>query len=384
MRDAILVMNAGSSSLKFALFPVLDDETPILEGKVAGIGRAPVLSGKGIDPTALGPLDPALVHEQIVHRLLTWLQDRPEVGDIKAVGHRVVHGGTEFAQPVLLTPAIITALEDLSPLAPSHQPHNIAAVKAIASWQPDLPQVACFDTGFHRSQPRLTREFAIPREYTDAGVIRYGFHGLSYDYISHTLAGRENTNRMIVAHLGNGASMCAIKDSESVATTMGFSALDGLMMGRRCGAIDPGVILYLQRAKGISAADVETLLYRQSGLLGVSGLSNAMQVLEEAQTPEANFAIEMFCYRAASQLAGLIPALGGLDAIVFTAGIGENSALVRTGICKHLTWLGLELDKNANIRHDQRISRPSSCPDVLVIPTNEQATILRDARLLTK
>ena len=386
MRDAILVMNAGSSSLKFALFPVQDDNTAILQGKVSGIGRAPELSGKGIDPNALGPLDPALVHEQIVHRLLNWLSERPEIGDIKAVGHRVVHGGTAFADPVLLTPETITALEYLTPLAPSHQPHNIAAVKAIASWQPDLPQVACFDTGFHRSQPRHTREFAIPKEYTDAGVIRYGFHGLSYDYISNHMAQRADLTglkRVIVAHLGNGASMCAIKNRESVATTMGFSALDGLMMGRRCGAIDPGVLIYLQRTKGMSVSEIEALLYKQSGLLGVSGLSNAMQILEKSDDDAAKFAIDLFCFRAASQLSSLIPALGGLDAIVFTAGIGENSAPVRAGICRHLDWLGVSLDPKANAANLEDLSSAGSSPKVLVLPTNEQETILRDTRILT-
>jgi acetate kinase len=385
MHDAILVINAGSSSLKFALFPATADETPILKGKVAGIGRAPELSGKGINPDALGPLDPALVHEQVVHRLLTWLSERPEVGDIIAVGHRVVHGGTTFADPVLLTPTMITALEDLSPLAPSHQPHNLAAVRAIASWKPDLPQVACFDTGFHQTQPEVTRRFALPRDLSEAGVIRYGFHGLSYDYISQTMADDPELagyKRVIVAHLGNGASMCAMKDGNSVATTMGFSALDGLMMGRRCGAIDPGVLLYLQKTKGMSVSDVETLLYKQSGLLGVSGVSNAMQVLETSDAPDAALAIEMFCYRAASQLAGLIPAIGGVEAIIFTAGIGENSAKVRAGICSNLDWMGINLDDDSNRANARKINSNTTGPAIFVIPTNEEATILRDTRNL--
>ena len=380
----ILVINAGSSSLKFGVYPGSGSIAPVLRGKVAGIGRAPELSGDGIAPDALGPLDPALVHEQIVHRLLNWLSDNPDLGEITAVGHRVVHGGTQFADPVRLTPATTTALEDLSPLAPSHQPHNIAAVRAVASWNPDLPQVACFDTGFHQSQPDISRQFAIPKDLTQAGVLRYGFHGLSYDYISNALPDELAGDRVIVAHLGNGASMCAMKSGKSVATTMGFSALDGLMMGRRCGAIDPGVLIYLQRTKGMSVGDIETLLYRQSGLLGVSGLSNAMQVLENSDAPAATHAIDMFCFRAASELAQLIPALGGLDTIVFTAGIGENSAQIRDKICAYLGWLGVSLLDTANDQNHLLISAPDSAVRVGVVATNEEAVILRETRSLAQ
>jgi acetate kinase len=364
------------------LYPAVGSAKPVLKGKVSGIGRAPELSGKGIPPDALGPLDPALVHEQIVHRLLTWLSDRPEIGDIVGVGHRVVHGGTQFDDPVLLSPTIITALEDLSPLAPSHQPHNIAAVRAIASWREDLPQVACFDTGFHQTQPAISRQFAIPKALTEAGILRYGFHGLSYDYISTALPSEHSTDRVIIAHLGNGASMCALKDKQSVATTMGFSALDGLMMGRRCGAIDPGVLLYLQRSKGMSVGDIETMLYKQSGLLGVSGISNAMQVLEQSDDPAAAHAIDMFCFRAASELSQLIPALGGLDMIVFTAGIGKNSYRVRAGICAHLAWLGVSLSQEANEENRLTVSNSTSPVAIAVIPTDEEGVILRDTRRL--
>lgn len=383
MVDVILVVNAGSSSLKFALYPAAGSSEPMLKGKVAGIGRAPELSGNGIDPNALGPLDPSLVHEPIVHRVLSWLSDLSDVGDIIAVGHRVVHGGTQFADPVLLDANTITALEDLSPLAPSHQPHNIAAVRAIASWRAGLAQVACFDTGFHQTQPAVSRQFAIPKDLTEAGVLRYGFHGLSYDYISSALPHDMPTDRVIVAHLGNGASMCALKNRQSVATTMGFSALDGLMMGRRCGAIDPGVLIYLQRSKGMSVGDIETMLYKQSGLLGVSGVSNAMQVLEQSNDPAAAHAIDMFCFRAASELSQLIPSLGGLDAVIFTAGIGENSSRVRAGICQHLEWLGLSISKNANSENQPIISKADCAVKVAVIPTNEEGVILRETRKLT-
>lgn len=382
MNDAVLVVNAGSSSLKFALYPATGSDEPLIKGKVAGIGRAPELSGKGIDPDALGPLDPSLVHEQVVHRLLTWLSELSTVGDIVAVGHRVVHGGTQFADPVLLTPTTITALEDLSPLAPSHQPHNIAAVRAIASWRAELPQVACFDTGFHQTQPAVSRQFAIPKALTEAGVLRYGFHGLSYDYISTALPAEVSSERVIVAHLGNGASMCAMKNGQSVATTMGFSALDGLMMGRRCGAIDPGVLIYLQKSKGMSVGDIETMLYKQSGLLGVSGVSNAMQVLEQSDDPAAAHAIDMFCFRAASELSQLIPSLGGLDTIVFTAGIGENSARVRNDICAHLGWLGVAISQKANEENHLVISEANCSVKVAVIATNEEGVILRNTRRL--
>ena len=264
------------------------------------------------------------------------------------------------------------------PLAPLHHPHNLAAIRSVAASAPGLPQVACFDTSFHRTQDRLAQLFALPRALTEAGIIRYGFHGLSYEYIAGTLPGHlgdRAEGRVIVAHLGNGASMCAMKARLSVATSMGFTALDGLMMGRRCGAIDPGVLLHLIDERGMKMRELEHLLYQESGLLGVSGISNNMQVLQMSTAPEAREAIELFCYRAACELAALVATIGGLDAIVFTAGIGENSELVRSLICARLGWLGIALDTAANNRHATRISTTASDVDVLVVPTDEETII---------
>lgn len=389
MSGVIATLNAGSSSLKFAVFDAASDATaPILSGKISGIGRDPVFaardaSGDTLDQGALGALDPTQTHEHFIALLLPWLDahhgDRPLV----AVGHRVVHGGQHFKAPVQVTDDVLTELDALAPLAPLHQPHNLAAIRAVAMWQPDLPQIACFDTSFHRSQWRLAQLFALPRELSDEGILRYGFHGLSYDYIASVLPahlGEKATGRVIVAHLGNGSSMCAIKDGESVATTMGFTALDGLVMGRRSGAIDPGVILYLMQAKSMEAAQIEDLLYRKSGLLGVSGISNNMQVLLESDAPEAREAVALYCARAASALAGLVPAIGGLDALVFTAGIGENAPAIRQMICAPLSWLGVALDLQANARNAATISAPDASVQVLTLPTNEEAVVARACR----
>lgn len=384
MSDVYLVMNAGSSSLKFAAYQDGSD-APVLKGKVTGIGRAPEFSATDSQPDALGALAPDTSHDEVVQRVLGWLTAHPDFGEVRAVGHRVVHGGRDFAQPVLVTDTVLAALTELEPLAPSHQPHNLAAIRAVRGWKPDLPQVACFDTGFHASQPPLNRMFGLPRALTDQGVIRYGFHGLSYDYISRILPrhlGETADGRVVVAHLGNGASMCAMQARRSVATTMGFSALDGLVMGRRCGSLDPGVLIYMQQGMGMTIAQIETLLYKQSGLLGVSGgVSNAMQVLQDSAAPEAQEAIELFCLRAAQELARMLPAIGGLDGIVFTAGIGENSARVRAGICRHLAWLGVALDEAANDAGETLIHGAQSKVQVCVLPTDEEGVIaghLRD------
>jgi acetate kinase len=268
-----------------------------------------------------------------------------------------------------------------------HQPHNLAAIRCVTAAEPDLPQVACFDTSFHRTQDRLLQLFALPRALTDAGIIRYGFHGLSYDYIAGTLPtylGDRADGRVVIAHLGSGASMCAMKARRSVATSMGFTALDGLMMARRCGALDPGVVLYLMQEKGMTAEEVASLLYTKSGLLGVSGLSNDMAELEADISDAAQEAIDLFCYRAAGELARLVTAIGGIDALVFTAGIGENSALVRRRICDRLLWMGVVIDTDANDRNTTRIGSVSSEVDVLVIPTNEEIIIARATRDLTR
>ena len=389
MTGVVLTLNAGSSSLKFAIFDCgATSSTAEVSGKIAGIGSNPTFTaqdatGAALDRGGLDRLDPALSHEDLIALLLPWLSricgDRP----LRAVGHRVVHGGERFGEPVSITEEVLSALDELAPLAPLHQPHNLAAIRAVARWRPGLQQIACFDTGFHRSQDRLAELFALPRALSDAGILRYGFHGLSYDYIASTLPdhlGDRASGRVIVAHLGNGSSLCAMKDRKSVATSMGFTALDGLMMGRRCGALDPGVVLHLLQAKSMTAAEIEDLLYRQSGLLGVSGISNDMQVLEQSEDPHANEALELYCYRAASVLAGLVPAIGGLDALVFTAGIGENSARVRRSICERLAWLGVSLDAKANEENAIRIGARHSTVDVLRLPTNEEAVVANACR----
>ncbi len=381
MTDVILTLNAGSSSLKFALHPVAAPLIPVLRGKITGLKRAPVFSvsvpkdhGADIPTLALDT-----THEQAAALLLRWLADHAGGHHIKAVGHRVVHGGQAFTQSVRVTPEIVAQLAALTPLAPLHQPHNIAPMRMIAQTAPDLPQVACFDTSFHTTQDPLAKLFALPKALTDQGLIRYGFHGLSYAYIASVLPEHiPGASRVIVAHLGNGASLCAMKDGKSVATTMGFTALDGLVMGRRSGRLDPGVILHLVQQKGMSVPEIETLLYQKSGLLGVSGISNAMQDLETSDHPDAKTAIDLFCFRAASEIAGLIPALGGLDALVFTAGIGENSAATRAGICARLGWAGVRLDGAANARHDACISSADAPCPAHVIPTNEDAVIAGD------
>ena len=378
MSDVQLVMNAGSSSLKFAAYLAKADK-PVLKGKVTGIGRAPEFSATGAQADALGALTPDTAHGEVVQRVLGWLTAHPEFGNIKAVGHRVVHGGRDFSKPVLVTDEVLAQLTELEPLAPSHQPHNLGAIRAVRGWKAELPQVACFDTGFHASQPKLNRMFGLPRELTNQGVIRYGFHGLSYEYIARILPrhlGQNADGRVVVAHLGNGASMCAMTGRRSVATTMGFSALDGLVMGRRCGSIDPGVLVYLQQGLGMTIGQIETLLYKESGLLGVSGVSNAMQVLQDSTAPEAGEAIELFCLRAAQELARMLPCIGGLDALVFTAGIGENSARVRAGICAHLAWMGVVVDSNANAEGHEMIHSPESTVQVCVLPTDEEAVIV--------
>ncbi|WP_298262187.1 acetate/propionate family kinase [uncultured Litoreibacter sp.] len=382
MSDIQLVLNAGSSSLKFAAYSNAQD-APVLKGKVSGIGRAPEFSATGASADALGDMTPATPHDEIVQRVLGWLTTHAEFGEITAVGHRVVHGGTKFSKPVLITDENLAEMTTLEPLAPSHQPHNLGAIRAVRGWKADLPQVACFDTGFHASQPKLSRMFGLPRSLTEQGVIRYGFHGLSYEYIARILPrhlGEAADGRVVVAHLGNGASMCAMTGRRSVATTMGFSALDGLVMGRRCGSIDPGVLIYLQQGLGMTPRQIEQLLYKESGLMGVSGVSNAMQVLQESTAPEAVEAIELFCLRAAQELSRMLPDIGGLDALVFTAGIGENSAAVRAGICAHLKWLGVTLDASKNTAGETHIQASESAVQVCVLPTDEEGVILGHVR----
>lgn len=384
MSGNTLVINCGSSSIKFAVMAHSKPrEAPLIHGTIEGIGLEPEFSAVDVDGRRLRDAGFAKTatdanHHELTIKLLEWLWGQEQCKNLAGVGHRVVHGGRHYDKPVLVNTDVLIALEKLSSLAPQHQPHNLSAIRTIAGLAPDLPQVACFDTSFHRTQPRVAQLFAIPRALSDSGIIRYGFHGLSYDYITSRLPdylGDRADGRVLVAHLGNGASMCAIRARHSVATSMGFTALDGLMMGRRCGSIDPGVILHLLQSEGMSTEAIEHMLYFESGLLGVSGISNNMRTLSESSDPNANEAIELFCYRAALELGAMTVALQGLDAIVFTAGIGENSPMVRERICAHLHWLGVRLDEDANARNRNTISAVGTGVEVLVIPTNEEAVI---------
>ena len=392
MTDAILVLNAGSSSLKFAVYPYASGSPPpILRGKIAGIGTNPVFSvrksvGVAVPQASPMPLRASAGLDDLIPKLLGWLNSNRGGFTIRAAGHRVVHGGRTHVEPARVTDVLLTDLETLVPLAPLHQPHNLAAIRCVAAALPGLPQVACFDTTFHRTQSRLSQLFALPHAMTEEGILRYGFHGLSYEYIAGTLPthlGDRADGRVIVAHLGSGASMCAMKDRRSVATSMGFTALDGLVMGRRCGSLDPGVVLYLLEEKGLTSEQITSLLYTKSGLLGVSGISNDMAVLEADPSAQAQEAIELFCYHAARELTALATDMGGIDAIVFTAGIGENSALVRRLICERLAWLGVDLDVTANERGIAHIQSTASDVSVIVIPTDEEAVIAAKTHMLT-
>ena len=391
MTQALLVINSGSSSVKFAAYGVESDSalTRIASGRIEGIGSAPRLLAWGQDGAPLEDriiavsADPVLGREEAFKQLFDWLTQHAAGRTLLAAGHRVVHGGEKFTRPALVTPDVLAQLDGYTPLAPLHEPHNLSAIRAIASLLPELPQVACFDTGFHTTQPWVAQAFALPRHITEAGVKRYGFHGLSYEYISSVLSdhvGPAAEGRVVVAHLGNGASLCAMKNRQSVASTMGFTALDGLMMGTRCGSLDPGVVLYLMSALGMSVQAVEKLLYEQSGLLGVSGVSGDMRAVEASDTTEARQAIELYVYRIGQQLGSLAASLGGLDALVFTAGIGENSAMIRRRVCRDAAWLGIELDEDANQAHApgaRRISTVGSCVAAWVIPTDEELMIAR-------
>ncbi|PWC32662.1 acetate/propionate family kinase [Azospirillum sp. TSO35-2] len=385
---AILVVNAGSSSLKFSVFRDSGAGDPVvtINGQISGIGTQPVFEAKDaqrrpLEGKSWGPGEPS-DRTALLGYLLDWIHERLEGATLIAAGHRVVHGGVRHAAPVLLTPALMDELDGLVPLAPLHQPHNLAAIRALAEAHPELPQVACFDTAFHRNQPWQAQTFAIPRELTDEGVRRYGFHGLSYEYIARRLpeiAPELGDSRVVVAHLGSGASMCAIHGGRSVDSTMGFTALDGLPMGTRCGAIDPGVLIYLMR-KGMDASAIETLLYNKSGLLGVSGVSNDMRALLESSDPHAQEAVELFCFRIAKETGALSASMGGVDALVFTAGIGERSAPVRARVGDKLAWLGVEIDAAANEANAAKISTANSRLPVYVIPTDEERMIALHTR----
>jgi len=359
MSDAVLAVNAGSSSLKFALFELRGEDAPreAFRDQIDGVVEAADL-----------------------HAVLARADAHLGANRLLAAGHRVVHGGTRFVAPVLVDQAVLEALEALTPLAPLHQPHNLAPIRALAAARPGLAQVACFDTAFHATMPDEASRLALPRAISDSGVRRYGFHGLSYEYIARRLgvvAPALAGGRVIVAHLGNGASLCAMDAGRSVDTTMGFTALDGLVMGTRPGTLDPGAVLYLMRERKMSAAEVEDMLYHRAGLLGVSGVSGDMRTLLASNDPHAREAVTLFVARLAREAGGLVSALGGLDGIVFTGGIGEHAAPIRAEACARLAWLGLRLDAAANTRGAGRISAPDSEVEAWVIPTDEELMVTR-------
>lgn len=381
---AVISLNSGSSSIKFAVFDLDDGRRPAFAagGKIERIGISPRLEIKGADGAVLSrhewPGESDRTHEELLSWLLTWFGRYLESREVIAIGHRVVHGGRDFARPCLIDGVVLEELEKLCSLAPLHQPHNLAAIRTIAKIAPELAQVACFDTAFHHDRAEITTRFAIPRELHDAGIRRYGFHGLSYEYVAGCLAELDPdlaAGRVIVAHLGNGASMCAMVGGRSIDTTMGFTAIDGLMMGTRSGAIDPGVILHLQSSMGMSAQEVESLLYNRSGLLGVSGISSDMRTLSHSTAQQAEEAIALFAWRAAREASALVTSLQGLDGIVFTAGIGENHAGIRSRICRQLEWLGVAVNETANAGADPMISLPSSRVKVRIVPTDEERMI---------
>jgi acetate kinase len=389
MPDALLVLNAGSSSLKFSVFLDDDPPRPLLRGQIDGLPASPRFSVRDaatIIEERPWPSGSRLEHQEAIEFLFAWGRQGILAGHrIVAVGHRIVHGGSRFSRPVRIDAAVMAELEALISLAPLHQPHNVGAVKAVAARAPALEQVACFDTAFHQTQPEVAQAFALPRRFTDEGVRRYGFHGLSYEYVASVLWSHRPdlaSGRTIVAHLGNGASLCALQHGRSVATTMGFTALDGLVMGTRCGAIDPGVLLHLLDRHGLTARALQRVLYEESGLLGVSGVSGDMRVLLASPEKGAAEAVDLFVYRIRREIGSLVAALGGLDALIFTGGIGEHAAKIRARVCDDARWIGIELDEAANARGDRRISRIDSRVSALVIPTDEEAMIARHTRRL--
>ena len=395
MDDGVLILNSGSSSLKFSLYrrpgsgqPREGDRTAgwylDVRGQVQGIGTSPQFSatgatGRSLAKTALG--DEVRDGRSALDALAAWLETtRADSARLVGVGHRVVHGGAKYDRPVVVTPAVVDELRALTPLAPLHQPYNVGGIEAVAERLPHVSQVACFDTSFHHGKPAVAEVVALPRDICRDGVQRYGFHGLSYEYVASVLpevAPDIAEGRVIVAHLGSGASMCALKQRKSVENTFGFTALDGLCMGTRPGAVDPGVVLHLFQTLKLSASQVEAILYKKSGLLGISGVSNDMRDLEASPEPGARLAIDYFVYRAAKEVGALAAALGGVDGLVFTAGIGENSPEIRRRICQASAWLGLDFDEDANGRNERRISRAGSRVQAWVIPTNEELMIAR-------
>jgi acetate kinase len=383
MSGCIAVLNAGSSSIKFALYQADGAWDAIFRGQIEQIGVSPRL--RIVDAAGEQVVERSWRAEELDHRaatqvLLETARDLLEGEPVMAVGHRVVHGGTKYAAPIRTDPEVIAGLAALAPLAPLHQPHNLGPIQTIAELVPQMPQVACFDTAFHQSQPQLAQLFAIPRKFTDAGIRRYGFHGLSYEYVAGRLAEIAPDlakGKVVIAHLGNGASLCALSEGRSVATTMGFTAVDGLVMGTRCGAIDPGALIYLMDTYGMDARALEALVYRQSGLLGVSGISSDMRTLRASTDPAAAEAVALFVYRIVREIGALAATLGGVDGLVLTGGIGEHDVAGRAEIAEGCRWLGVDLDPVRNAKGAGRITSDASRIPAWVIPTDEEGMIAR-------
>jgi acetate kinase len=388
MAECITVVNAGSSSVKFGIYDIEGDEPLLLRGQIEQIGVSPALTASDDQGNTLASQSfpsAGFGHAEAMDAIIEVSRELLPGSTVKGVGHRVVHGGSRFAAPVVVTSEIIAELEKLSPLAPLHQPNNLAPIKAIAARVPAIAQVACFDTSFHQAQPHLAQSFALPRELSESGIRRYGFHGLSYEFVSGRLrevAPDHADGKIIIAHLGNGASLCAIHMGRSVATTMGFTAVEGLMMGTRCGSIDPGVLLYLMDEHGLDARAIEALIYNKSGLLGVSGISSDMRTLRASDDPKAREAIDLFVYRIVREIGSLSAALGGLDGLVFTGGIGQRDSSTRREVVDGCAWLGARLDEEANTRGESRIDSPASTLPIWVLPTDEERVIARGTATL--
>ena len=388
MPTAIAVINAGSSSVKFSVFVEAGTELRLqVRGQIEGLFTSPRFVAKGADGAVVGEKawgeGQRLGHDGALDFLIGFMRERGGASTLAGVGHRVVHGGMEYAQPVRVEAKVLAALEKYVPLAPLHQPHNLAPIRRLLERSPELPQVACFDTAFHRTNSELVQMFGLPYSMFEQGVRRYGFHGLSYEYIASVLpqhSPRAAAGRTIVLHLGNGASMCALHGCRSVASTMGFTAVEGLMMGTRTGSLDPGVVLYLMDQRGMDARAIEKLLYHQSGLLGVSGVSSDMRTLLESHEPRARLAIDLYCYRIRRELGALAAVLGGVDALVFTAGIGENSAAIRARVLDDAAWLGVERDATANDAGGPRLTTKDSRVLGLALPTDEELMIATHTR----
>lgn len=380
MGDTVLALNAGSSSIKFGVYDIDETGQPVTLARGSlETGKSPRLVAKSADGKPF--VDRSVRSEGLhagIEALLAWLEQAFRKRRLVACGHRIVHGGMSFSDPVLLTLPVLDALENLTPLAPLHQPRSIAPIRALTALRPQLKQVVCFDTAFHHTIEPPARRFALPRRYEERGIRRFGFHGLSYEYIAARLDQQGKGDRhTAVAHLGNGASLCAMQHGRSLDTTMGFSVLDGLVMGTRCGAIDPGVLLYLLQHDGMTPDQLQSLLYRESGLLGVSGLSGDMRDLERSKDSRAREAVELFVFRVAREVAAMANSMAGLDCLVFTAGIGENSAAIRKAICGRLSWLGVSIDDARNLRSDPVVSHPDSAVEIRVMPTDEEVVIAR-------